>query len=77
MAPFIFAAVSSLFQDSSGAELYSIHDRNFGITDEYFMARWTGIEPEMLLAVDTIHTITLIPNALIRLLLPLKNVNAK
>lgn len=25
------------------------------------MAWWTGIEPEMLLAVDTIHTITLMP----------------
>lgn len=70
-------AASSLFQDSSGAVLYGIHDRNFGITDEYFMARWTGIESEMLLAVDTIHTITLVPNASLRLLLPLKNVNAK
>ena len=31
------AAVTAL-QDSGGAVLYSIHDRHFGITDEYFMA---------------------------------------
>lgn len=42
-----------------GAVLYSIHDRHFGIMDEYFMACWTWIHPGMLLAVDTIHAITL------------------
>lgn len=51
----------TVFQDSGGAVLHGIHDRYFGIMDEYFMARWTGIQLEMLLAVDTIHTITQIP----------------
>lgn len=50
-----------MFQDSGGDVLYSIHDRHFGIVDEYFMAWWTGIQAEMLLAVDTIHAIALMP----------------
>lgn len=52
------AATAALFRDSGRAVLYSIHDRHFGIMDEYFMAWWIGIQPEMLLAVDTVHTIT-------------------
>lgn len=52
---------ATVFQDSGGDVLYSIHDRHFGITDEYFMSWRTGIQPEMLLAVDTIHDIALTP----------------
>lgn len=32
--------------------LYRIQDRHFGIADEYFMAGWTGIQPEMMSALS-------------------------